>query len=90
MTSQLTLELDSTSDDNFIAKNVSIGTVFSFSGEHYLRVKPVNFLLNSNLVGDQITRGNIFVVRLKSATLSVFDGTRVVKKVAKASLKIQE
>lgn len=42
----------------------------------YIRVKPVNYLLNSSLITDCINRGKVIVVNLNKGTTFVIEGTR--------------
>jgi hypothetical protein len=51
------------------------------SGDIHIRVKPVNFLLNSTLVVDCINRQKCFVVNIEKGTVFVVEGDRFIEKV---------
>lgn len=54
----------------------------------FMRVKPVNYLCNSNLVNDAISKGNCLVINLKKGTCFIMDGaTEIVR--MKGAMKIQ-
>lgn len=69
-------------------RQVSFGAFFVSTDpkykEVYQRVKPVNFLLNSNLVNDCINRDKVFVVNIQKGTLFIAPGNRIVKAHEKA------
>lgn len=77
--------------DEFINKTVeqlSFGIPFRFtttlkkqSPDIHIRVKPVNYLLNSSLVCDVISRHKCFVVNLNKGTLYIVEGDRFVDEV---------
>lgn len=48
-------------------------------GPFFIRVKPVNFLLNSSLLGDIINRGDIITVNLEKNTLYYMQGDTRIK-----------
>jgi len=49
------------------------------SNKLLMRVKPVNFLLNSDLINDCINRGKVFVVDLAKGTLYITEGDKQVQ-----------
>lgn len=49
-----------------------------YSNDIHLRAKPVNFLLNSNLINDVINRHKCFVVNVTKGTLFIVEGDRFV------------
>ncbi len=80
--------------DEFINKTVEqlpFGIPFRFtvrlknqSPDIHIRVKPVNYLLNSSLVCDVISRHKCFVVNLNKGTLYIVEGDRFVDEVKAA------
>lgn len=50
------------------------GEVFKVNGKFLMRVKPTSFLLNSNLVGDVLNRGDCFIVDIEKGTLYISKG----------------
>jgi len=54
-----------------VAKDEATGMIL-------LRVKPTQFILNSNIVVDVLTRGDVFVVNMSKGTLFVMRGDRLV------------
>jgi len=73
---------------NLTVEGIGFGVPFRFctdklcgSGDIHQRVKPVNFLLNSNLVNDCINRHKCFVVNAQKGTLFIVQGDRFVEKV---------
>lgn len=68
------------------------GEPFRFSGfgkpyRFYMRVKPIQWVLNSNLLSDCINRGKCFVVALDKGNFQVVDGSREVIPVRLTPLK---
>ena len=57
-------------------RSVPFGSWFSYKGKILMRVKPVQFLLNSTLVTDVINRGDCFVVDMETGNLYVTDGSK--------------
>jgi hypothetical protein len=56
--------------------NLDFGTPVSIYGNICIRVKPVNFLLNSTLITDVINRGDVFIVNLTKGTMYTAEGKR--------------
>lgn len=58
------------------ARDQSFGSVFRRPGKRgiFLRVKPVNYILNSTLIVDKINSGAVLVVNLTMATLHFING----------------
>lgn len=50
------------------------------ANEIYMRVKPVNYLCNSNLINDQISKNNCMVINLRKGTCFIMNGdTEIVR-----------
>ena len=65
---------------------------FFVTGDHrrlFMRVKPVNFLTNSNLLNDIFSRGDALVVGLATGTLSYKSGGLEIEYVA-AELRVKK
>ena len=60
------------------------------SNDPFIRVKPVNYLLNSSLICDKLNRGDPLVVNLALGTLYFIDGEEIVESVSSAILKIED
>lgn len=59
-------------------KDIRHGTTFYKKGDYsrlLMKVKPVNYLLNSTLITDKIVYGDCMVVALASGTVYFTDGT---------------
>jgi hypothetical protein len=74
------LDLDFEPIENKFQKlgTLPFGSPFRIPGvknKFYIRVKPVNWILNSNLVNDAINRNKCFVVALDTGTLGIKEGT---------------
>lgn len=76
-------ELFEPSQDDLTINKVRFGlpVIDKKSGNLIVRVKPVNFVLNSALITDVINRGRVFVVNLKLGTMYVTEGNRPVEEV---------
>ena len=76
--------------DPNLAKNQSFGSVFGRKrrSSYYMRIKPVNYLLNSTLIVDKINSGDVLVVKLDTATAAFIDGNEVVIPVKSATMCI--
>lgn len=85
--SQLELEFTKQNKNAVYACEMQFGKVFYCEGDaskrRFVRVKPVNYLLNSSLVVDVINRNKIFTVSLDKATLSILPGNTFVIPVRK-------
>lgn len=68
------------------AKEIKVHECFMHNGNLLMRVKPVNFLLNSDLINDCISRGRIFVANMAKGTLYTIEGSEIV---VPANVKIQ-
>jgi hypothetical protein len=77
-------------DSDSLAKNQAFGAVFGRKRRQafYMRVKPVNYLLNSTLIVDKINSGDVLVVRLDTATVAFIDGNEIVIPVTSATMSI--
>lgn len=79
---QLELEFSKQSKNAVYACEMQFGKVFYCEGDSskrkFVRVKPVNYLLNSTLITDVINRNKIFTVSLDKATLSILPGNTCV------------
>ena len=73
------LELPELAVTNTI-NQLPFGKAFRFerSGQIHIRVKPVNYLLNSTLLTDVINRGKCIVSNVEKGTVYVVEGDREV------------
>jgi hypothetical protein len=88
--SQLSIEFEERKFD-LTLNHLPQGSVFKKqdSAAAYMKVKPVNFLNNSNLLADVFARGDCVVINLHKGTCFVMDGqTKVIKMTGKMQLKI--
>ena len=79
---QRTLDLDSLLVHD--VESLPFGVPFRFRGKPadiHIRVKPVQFILNSSLVSDCINAHKCFVVNLTKGTLYIVPGDRFIDKV---------
>ena len=72
------------------AKETKIGHCFKSGDSIYMRVKPINFILNSTLVQDVLVRGDIFVVNLSTGNMGAMKGATVVEQLEEAELHYKE
>lgn len=72
------------------ARETKFGQCFLLSGHMYMRVKPINFMLNSTLVQDVLGRGDVFVVRLDNGRLSAMSGDTIVTQLEDAEIHYRE
>lgn len=73
----LQLELLPTSPDNpILLKDIMSGTIAQIVGNKkiVMRIKPTGFLLNSNIIGDVINRGDVLIVDMAKGTLYCVHG----------------
>jgi hypothetical protein len=63
-----------------IAKDLGFGQFFQreFQSETFMRLKPVNFLLNSSLICDCINLGKVLVVNLETGNCYFIKGDETV------------
>ena len=66
----------------YCASDVTFGGLFSRSGCLMMRVKPIQFFLNSSLVCESINKGNVFCVNMTIGTLFIIKGNEVVRQVS--------
>jgi len=73
-----------------LAKNQAFGSVFGRKNRtsYYMRVKPVNYILNSTLIVDKVNSGDILVVKLDTATVAFIDGNETIIPVTSATISI--
>lgn len=80
---QIELALDTPIIPEYFPVNkVNFGVPFKFKdqgADTFIRVKPVNFLLNSTILNDVINRGDVIVCRLAKGTIFVTQGTRPIQ-----------
>jgi len=72
-----------------ILKDVPFGAHFVKPGDDsqvYMRVKPVNWLLNSTLVNDCINKNKCFVVNIEKGTLFIMPGEKEVQRLINVEL----
>lgn len=62
-----------------VAADQPVNSTFIYRDKICLRVKPVNFLLNSTLLTDCINKNKVFVVNLEKGTLFVIEGNAMVE-----------
>jgi hypothetical protein len=65
------------------------GEVLKHEGKYLMKLKPTQWLLNSNLVGDVLNRADCFVCNLESGTLYIMSGEREVEFI-EATMHISE
>ena len=61
-----------------IALDIAFGACMLDEGKLLMRVKPVNYILNSALIVDAINRNKILVVNLEKGTTYFIEGTKCV------------
>lgn len=64
--------------DNLTINQIPFGQTCRLDGYdgYIMRVKPVNYLLNSTLVSDVINRNKCFVVNIETGNMFIVEGTR--------------
>lgn len=62
-------------DDIPTLKQLPFGEVAKANGKTVMRLKPTQFLLNSNLVADVLNRNDCFVCNLELGTLYILPGS---------------
>jgi hypothetical protein len=88
--SQLAIEFEERTFD-LTLNTLPAGTVFKKEGTAaaYMKVKPVNFLNNSNLLSDVFARGDCVVINLHKGTCFVMPGnTQVIRMTGKMQLRV--
>lgn len=56
------------------AASINFHCCFLKEDKLYMRVKPIGFILTSNLLNDVINRGDIFVVDLTTGNMRAYQG----------------
>lgn len=64
-----------------LIKNAPFGEPVLCSTDMLMRVKPVNFLCNSTIINDMISKGNCLVVNTDKGTCYIVDGNKEVKRI---------
>lgn len=64
---------------NITAREVRVGFCFIYDRTRFTKVKFTGFLLNSTIVADVMSRGDIFVYNHSSNCVYCFPGNRVVE-----------
>jgi hypothetical protein len=73
--------LDKSIAKDLTASDIEFGGCFHRTKTLMMRVKPTGFLLNSNVINENINKNNIFAVNLTTGSLYCFAGTDPVVKV---------
>lgn len=66
------------SDTDVQARNMRSGHSFKLGAKILMRVKPTGFLLNSNIIGDVINRGDVLTVNIITGVLYFVPGNTLV------------
>ena len=66
-------------DANILLKNAPFGTVVKQGTKLLMRLKPVNFLCNSTIINDAISKGNCTVADMQSGTVYITEGDKLCK-----------
>ena len=66
-------------DDSILLKDVVFGQAVFIGGKILVRVKPVNFLCNSTIINDMISKGNVLVIDMAKGTCYITDGSKPCK-----------
>ena len=78
----LAQEIAGVHSDTCEAREIPVASCFEYAKFTYMRVKPINFLNNSNVIQDILVRGDIIAVEISSGKLTAFKGDRLVRKIA--------
>lgn len=80
MSKQLSIEF-SVVPNGLVLRQIKHGVPFKFTDADgvFMRVKPVNYLLNSSLITDCINRNKVMVVSLEKGTCFIAEGDRSVE-----------
>jgi Tfp pilus assembly ATPase PilU len=66
-------------DDSILLKDVVFGQAVLAAGKVLVRVKPVNYLCNSTIINEAISKGNVLVVDASKGTCYITDGSKPCK-----------
>ncbi len=66
-------------DSSPILRNAPYGEILKHKGKYLMKLKPTQWLLNSNLVSDVLNRADCFVCNIETGTLYIMSGERAVE-----------
>lgn len=78
---------------DLIAKDIPFGGFFicaDYPDEVLLRVKPVGYILNSDLVNTAINNNAIFAVKISTARMRIINGDRKVRYFPSSFIQVVE
>lgn len=65
-------------EDKPILRNAPYGEILKVEGKYLMKLKPTQWLLNSNLVSDVLNRADCFVCNIETGTLYIMNGDKEV------------
>lgn len=71
-------------------KDLPYGEVFTFNDSYRMKLKPTQFILNSNLVADVLNRADCFVCDIEKGTLFIMKGSTPLDSLPDATLLINK
>ena len=76
-------------DSSLTLRTAPYGEILKVNGRYLMKLKPTQFILNSNLVSDVLNRADCFVCNIETGTLYVMQGETEAK-IVEATMQITE